>query len=146
MYTRSFNRMQHGENQRYTPPPGYVGNAFSEESGVKHHVPEVDVHEFSSRYQRNDQSDRNEEITEEFVENDSGLILDEASMPAEKNRQNETKEAERSPLAQLVESLHGKIGTEELIILMTMLLISSDGIGVEVLILALILIAGNESK
>ncbi len=45
-------------------------------------------------------------------------------------------------LSALIESLHGKFGSEEMIILLVMLLVASDGIGPEVLILALILIAG----
>ena len=45
-------------------------------------------------------------------------------------------------LRDFIESLHGKIGTEEIIILLVMFLVAADGIGWEMVLLALILIAG----
>ena len=52
------------------------------------------------------------------------------------------KDKDNSSLHELLISLRGRFGSEELIILTVMLLIAQDGIGAEVLILALILIAG----
>ena len=44
-------------------------------------------------------------------------------------------------ISSLIENLRGKIGREELIILLVMFLIASDGMCAEVLILALVLLA-----
>ena len=49
----------------------------------------------------------------------------------------------RIALEELIHSLRGKIGTEELIILLVMLLTASEGVGVETLILAAVLLAGR---
>lgn len=122
MYTRSSHQsnIRQDTAKRYTPPPGYVGTAFSENPEVKHHVPEQDIQELTAH--------RN---------------VDEEALPIERH---EIKPNEESPLRGLIESLQGKIGTEELILLMTMFLISSDGICVEALVLALVWMAGHESK
>lgn len=141
MYTRSYNRNRDSRYQRYTPPPGYVGTAFSEDSGVKHHVPDRELSFERNQDERSysDLADESEPITD--CGSESTPVQPEAEKPVEAEKHNE-----KSPLEGLIESLRGKIGTEELIILMTMFLISSDGICVEALILALILIAGNETK
>lgn len=52
------------------------------------------------------------------------------------------KHSGEKALRDLMESLHGKIGTEEIIILLVMFLVAADGIGWEMVLLALILIAG----
>lgn len=138
MYTRSSrqNYSRQDSVKRYTPPPGYVGTAFSENPEVKHHVPEQDVQEFTARRTRD----------EEMIEEESKKsLIEEETLPAEQH-EHESKPHDESPLHGLIESLHGKIGTEELIILMTMFLISSDGICVEALVLALVLLAGHEPK
>lgn len=133
MYTRSYNRNRDSRYQRYTPPPGYVGTAFSEETGVKHHMPEQEL--LSHRADDRDIDERETILDHE----------DEASAVREESgERREIERKEESPLTSLIESLRGKLSAEELIILMTMFLISSDGICVEVLILALILIAGRE--
>lgn len=101
---------------RYSPPPGYVGSAFPAES-VKHHEP----------------------LTDESAVR--------AEPPAGYHRSEKREgEEDRLALEGLIHSLRGKIGTEELIILLVMLLTSTEGIGVEALILAAVLLAGNEKK
>lgn len=141
MYTRSWYRGQRGDDQRYSPPPGYVGTAFSDESSVKHHIPEKDVHELPQRMTENspDTHAVNAEVCvfgeEASAKNNGGELS-----------ASEACREEKSPLVQLAESMRGRIGKEELIILMTMLLISSDGVGAEVLILALALLAGKSEK
>lgn len=144
MYTRSYNRNRDSRYQRYTPPPGYVGTAFSDESGVKHHAPDREL-----SFERT----RDETYGEIRGDNEDEVrgILDcrdetQSDLPEQEKLHEDAKNGDPSPLAALIESLRGKLGAEELIILMTMFLISSDGICVEVLILALILIAGNERE
>lgn len=126
MYTRSYNRNRDSRYQRYTPPPGYVGTAFLDDTEVKHHTPEQELPLY-----RTEDSDIAE--TESDCEE-----LSEVHGKKEKTQKDE------SPLISLIESLRGKISAEELIILMTMFLISSDGICAEALILALVLTAGRE--
>lgn len=118
MYTRNF-----GRNQRYSPPPGYAGSTFLREEEVKHHLPEDEVKRPEPRV---------EEKTDTPVavqESDSAVCPD-------------PKENGRGALWELINNLKDRFDSEDLIILMVMLLIAQDGIGAEVLILALILIAG----
>ena len=116
MYTRNYTRVK-----RYNPPPGYAGNAFVGEGEIKHHPP-----------------------TDEVVHSP----LEEESAPTEpvpkKDRVLPIRSADRdrTALSELLHIFRGRIGAEELIILAVMLLIAEDGIGPEVLILALTLIAG----
>ena len=59
-------------------------------------------------------------------------------------RQNRTEPAANTgeTLRELLSQLRGKIGTEELILILVLLLIASDGIGPEALILSLALAIG----
>ena len=115
MYTRSYTRPR-----RYSPPPGYGGSAVTGEGEVKHHPPENEPHR--SR----------EEIHPARLSDGAPLRRD----------TDDGKEQESDAPARLIRSLRGRFGSEELIILAVMLLISEDGIGPEVLMLAFILIAG----
>ena len=115
MYTRSYARVK-----RYSPPPGYAGNAFVGEGEIKHHPPKDEVAYLP----------REEEIPPaEHVQKDKNLPI-------------RSGDRDRTALSELLNIFRGKFGAEELVILAVMLLIAEDGIGPEVLILALTLIAG----
>ena len=116
MYTRSYARVK-----RYSPPPGYAGNAFVGEGEIKHHPPKDEVAYLP----------REEEPTP------SGPMAQKDNIA-----QPHAYDKEKNVLSELLRNLRGKFGSEELIILAVMLLIAEDGIGPEVLILALTLIAG----
>lgn len=74
-----------------------------------------------------------ENAPEEAAEQPSDEVIQEAAAPASaKAHEN---------ISSLIENLRGKIGREELIILLVMFLIASDGMCAEVLILALVLLA-----
>ena len=147
MYTRNTRIQRDNRTQRYNPPPGYAGNTFS----VKHHVPENPIDEYIPR-----RLNENDELSRAVYEDEIG-IRGESSTPdkseltctgderivlAEQEDMSIREKHEKSPLADLLESLRIKAGSEELIILMVMLLIASDGLCAEVLILALCLVAG----
>ena len=136
IYTRDLRK------NRYSPPPGYDGNTFKDwkdvstmsgasarftaqrdESTEEEYTPEEDILETSA-----------EEYAEYQQEQPSNEVLqDEVSASASaKAHEN---------ISSLIENLRGKIGREELIILLVMFLIASDGMCAEVLILALVLLA-----
>lgn len=108
------------KNSRYSPPPGYTGSTFSAEGEVKHHLPGYEVSPTPHR-------------------SEIERVEDEVVQVAECEPE---KKGNSGSLWELFDSIKGKFGSEELIILAVMLLIAQDGIGVEVLILALILLAG----
>ena len=136
IYTRDLRK------NRYSPPPGYDGNTFKDwkdvsgmsgasarftaqrdESTEEEYTPEEDILETSA-----------EEYAEYQQEQPSNEVLqDEVSASASaKAHEN---------ISSLIENLRGKIGREELIILLVMFLIASDGMCAEVLILALVLLS-----
>lgn len=100
----------------------------------------------------NRSDDRFSDQTEDSADNSYEVILNqprkadncEIAHDNEHNDQHEKKNDhdEKYPFEELLRSLKGKIGREELIILLVMLLVASEGVGIEVLLLALILIAG----
>lgn len=119
--------------KNYTPPPGYVGNAFHMYDGA------------TVRYRASaDKSDdipveaekSLAEIPKEIVEN----LPDEIENKEEAKPKNDGIQINEN-LRYLAHSISEKIGREELIILLVMLLVVSDGMCVEVLILALVLLA-----
>lgn len=115
MYSRNYG------SRRFSPPPGYVGSAFSE-TEVKHHVPPTEEPE---------PCEANEIIPLEptYVK------------PCEREERAEGKSA----FEELIRSLRGRIGTEEILILLVLLLTASDGIGIETIILAVVLLAGGKN-
>lgn len=137
IYTRDLRK------NRYSPPPGYDGNTFKDwkdvstmsgasarftaqrdESTEEEYTPEEDILETSAEAAA-------EQPVEEFSRDE--VLQDEVSASASaKAREN---------ISSLIENLRGKIGREELIILLVMFLIASDGMCAEVLILALVLLA-----
>lgn len=142
IYTRNYSH----QPRNYTPPPGYVGNAFTDSESLKHHPPEDDVNGSDDRF-----SDRHEDSVSEARE----VILNELRKADDcetdhdcdghdghKDEHEKDDHDEKHPFEELLRSFKGKIGREELIILLVMLLVASEGVGIEVLLLALILIAG----
>ena len=137
IYTRDLRK------NRYSPPPGYDGNTFKDwkdvsgmsgasarftaqrdESTEEEYTPEEDISETSHETAA-------EQPVEEFSRDE--VLQDDVSVPASaKAHEN---------ISSLIETLRGKIGREELIILLVMFLIASDGMCAEVLILALVLLA-----
>lgn len=137
IYTRDLRK------NRYSPPPGYDGNTFKDwkdvsgmsgasarftaqrdESTEEEYTPEEDILETSAE-------EYAEQPVEEFSRDE--VLQDDVSAPASaKAHEN---------ISSLIENLRGKIGREELIILLVMFLIASDGMCAEVLILALVLLA-----
>ncbi len=147
MYTRNNRSVRDNQARRYNPPPGYTGNTFS----VKHHVPEDLTYDDAvprrdDGYPIGEESEVGSGIRRESnppdtnpltcrgeEKNDGSIIEDPAEVQAVQDK---------SPLHELIHSLQGRIGSEELIILLVLLLITSDGLCAEALILALCLIAG----
>lgn len=135
IYTRDLRK------NRYSPPPGYDGNTFKDWKDVsgmsgasarftaqrnvstEEYTPEEDISETSHETAA-------EQPAEEFSRDE--VLQDDVSVPASaKAHEN---------ISSLIETLRGKIGREELIILLVMFLIASDGMCAEVLILALVLL------
>lgn len=129
IYTRSF-----GKNIRYTPPPGYVGNAFSDTDDVKHHIPNDDIGE--GRGGRSEDSANGYEADD--IEN--GALPE--IIPEPPGESGTRSEFDRQRLSEFISGFAGKIGSEELLLLFVMFLVASEGIGIEFMLLALILIAG----
>lgn len=138
----------------YSPPPGYDGNAFSRNdfSQMKESAEKSGA---SARFtSKNDTAptETDEEIlieqspTEQIplIQNDVEKIDDKSSETIKVRATSEVRTTSEvmNNLTGLVSKLRGKIGKEELIILLVMLLIASEGICAEVLILALVLFYG----
>ena len=129
MYTRNFSR-----TPRYSPPPGYVGNAFASGDEGKHHPPQDELHQPDSH--------RGENLLPE----PSQRPIKQESPPEPKESPAPDGTPSEKPilssggeLTQLLHHLRGKLGKEELILLTVMLLIASDGLRPEVIILALMM-------
>ena len=117
MYQRIQNR-----RQRYSPPPGYMGTAFGEgeEAPMEGKIHPAERTEAPSRP---DPGPPEAGDPEKRPSGKGGFPLPPA-------------------LGELLGELRGKVGAEELILLLVMLLLGADGAGAEVLLLALILLAG----
>ena len=117
MYSRYSNK-----TPKYSPPPGYTGSTFSSDGEVKHHLP-------------------TDQMITEIISEEKDKPVEVCEDPAPQKCETAQK-PNFGGLGELFECLKGKFSSEELIILAVMLLIAQDGIGVEVLILALILLTG----
>ncbi len=132
MYSRSTHR------RVYSPPPGYRGNAFE----GKHHFPAqvLDVPP------REDIPPSCGSCKGKEERHEDACVLCEktvARIEEKCEEKSEEKCEEKSPIRALLESLQGKIGEEELILLLVLLMVCSEGIGAEGLILVLVLLAGR---
>ncbi len=162
IYTRNYGKNPANAG-RYNPPPGYDGNAFPTTPEVKLHEAEDDV--TNLRRKREPIREIPPELPEEeedLFENsaDSGSGVPETAGSARPQNLPEPDfgaEPGKLPSAEnsvpvfaggidaiegLFRHLRGKFGREELIIILVMLLISSEGASLELMLLALILIAG----
>ncbi|MBQ8186226.1 MAG: hypothetical protein IJ037_05065 [Clostridia bacterium] len=131
MYTRNFVK------QKYTPPPGYDGTAFNPSMETKRHEPQDLIRE-----ERTEEAEI-PELLPEPVSAESPEIRTEIPEIREEEKTHHPQESALRTIGQLMESLRGRLGSEELIILLVMLLIAEDGLSAEVLILGLLLIAGS---
>ena len=132
MYARSLSG-----RRRSTPPPGYNGTAFG--AGLPPQtVPDDDGME-SRRH------------TPEEYRADRPVVLPPAETPAPPQFPGE-RQIDRGddravrlpePLADFLADLEGKLGAEEVILLLVMLLLSADGAGIETLLLGVVLLAGR---
>ena len=139
MYARSLSK-----RGRSAPPPGYAGTAFgtaAAESAVrypgdsmesKRHTPE----EYGGGLIR----PRPDPASSRAGEASSPRLMPE---PMNASGERKTDGGSGTSLAELLSGLRGRVGTEEVILLMVMLLLSADGAGVETLLLGLILLAGR---
>ncbi len=128
MYTRNYAKSP----RKYTPPPGYDGNAFPEDTpSVKYHEAEDDLPR---------RPPNTEDVPEAVTDETFDLFAE--SMPAGETipvsaQPSPFEEGFRS-LESLFRHLRGRFGREELILVLVMLLISSDA-SIELLLLALLL-------
>ena len=124
MYTRNFGR------NKYTPPPGYDGTAFGRLVETKHHEPTELIRTQEIREPEQVlQQIQPEEISAPEADAEEASVI--------------PKEEAENPLKQLLDTIRGKFGTEELIILLVMMLIASDGFGTEMLVLGILLAVGH---
>ena len=137
MYARSLSK-----RGRSTPPPGYTGTAFiqpirehpardpADDMESKRHTP-AEYGPDRQKFHTESPSDPGDKAGARFPDIPAG---------AEKNGTSPIPSA----FAELLHDLRGRVGTEEVILLMVMLLLSADGAGAETLLLGLILLAGRD--
>ena len=129
MYTRNFSRIS-----RYSPPPGYVGNAFAVAEEGKHHQPQDELRQQDNHRTGNQLPEPSSHQTKPEVRPEL------RNAPVQEEAQSEKPiQPVGGELTQLLQHLRGRLGKEELILLTVMLLIASDGLRPEVIILALML-------
>ena len=132
IYTRDLRK------NRYSPPPGYDGNAFKDWKDVSG-MSGASARFTAQRDESTDEEDILETSAEAYAEQQSEEFPHEEALQDEVSAPASAKAHEN--ISSLIENLRGKIGREELIILLVMFLIASDGMCAEVLILALVLLA-----
>lgn len=132
IYSRVQTNKQSG-GIKYNLPPGYDGNAFSNDMNVKYHEPNNELLYEETHDSTDNHRSKSKTINDEKAKPD--IITTEDSTFTEKPEANIGIQA----FDALFKRLHGKIGREELIIILVMLLIGSEGLCPEMLILALIL-------
>ena len=156
IYTRNYGRADRGG--RYNPPPGYDGNAFSEPPAVKMHRAKAEIVRMPQDSEEIPELLQEERPSEDMTARpaeETDNAGERKPSPAE-IRTKPTKEEDSSgtpdavpvfaggiqSLEALFRHLRGKFGREELIIVLVMLLVSSEGANPELILLALLLIAG----
>ena len=99
---------------------------------MKMHEADVDI----STLQR----ERTTEDAEESVfESEITNSYETPAPTVEVERADHPAQRDRGKLEDLIKSLRGKLGTEELILILILLVVASDGIGIESLVLGLLL-------
>ena len=167
IYTRSYGKGS-GNGARYSPPPGYDGNAFPPTPEVKLHEAEDDVRLLRRKREpapeiprEQPEPEENNDLFEDsvpFTENGTVTGTENAESARPQNppepdfgaEPGKLPSAENIPvfaggtdaLEALLRHLKEKFGREELILVLVMLLVSSEGASPELLLLALLLIAG----
>ena len=133
----------------YSPPPGYDGNAFSDDLNVKLHEPNADA-----TIPRKVLENAIEETNSQSLDGDG--IIETIAIPESADDErytdescaavDEVEDGEKSKPAGSLESLlcnlRGRLGREELIIILVMILVASEGFSAELIILALLLAVG----
>ncbi len=104
-----------------------MGTAF-DSGGMKMHEADVDI----STLHRERYAEEADAV--ETVEVQKPRIH-----PIEREREDDIAHRDSRKLEDLIRSLRGKFGTEELILILILLVVSSDGIGIEALVLGLLL-------
>jgi len=127
MYTRNFGK------QKYTPPPGYDGTAFNETVATKHHEPTELIRESAKEKESYPESMLQPQKEERIIQN-----IPEKSAPI--STEPVVYQKKEDQFSQILHALRGKLGTEELIILLVMLLIASEGFSTEMLVLGILLV------
>lgn len=123
MYTRNFGK------QKYTPPPGYDGTAFNGMVSTKHHVPTEMI--------------RSEETPHKIlyeVPEEENIVQEIGQEKIEDAVVKQVRPKQEKQIGQLLEMLRGKLGVEEMIILLIILLIASEGVSAEMLVLGILLL------
>lgn len=157
IYTRNYGRPSSG-GTGYSPPPGYDGNAFPPTPEVKLHAAEDDVSELRRKREpvrelpeeKEDLFENSADSEPEVPENAGSARPQNPPEPDFGAEPGKLPPPENVPVLSggidaveaLFRHLRGKFGREELIIVLVMLLISSEGASLELMLLALILIAG----
>ena len=126
IYTRDYGGGRRASTG-YNPPPGYMGTAFDSGS-MKMHEADVDISTLHrERYAEAEETSETIELQKPPVH------------PIERERVDDAARRDSRKLEDLIRSLRGKFGTEELILILILLVVSSDGIGIEALVLGLLL-------
>ena len=76
---------------------------------------------------------------EAFSENECSICAPEDEQHEVIDQTEEISRRDGRKLEALIKSLRGKFGTEELILILILLIVSSDGIGIETLVIGLLL-------
>ena len=133
MYARSLNR-----KGRYDPPPGYAGVAFGQTT-------EGQISAGPASDGLTGKIHRAEELPDLLLPEEDRLPESGDAAGAVPETPAEAGARLPAALDGLLRQLREHIGAEELILLLVMLLCASERAGVEVLLLALLLVAGRES-
>ena len=139
MYARSLSG-----HRRRTPPPGYAGTAF----GPGLSAPAASDGEPAMESRRHTPEEYRAERPLVFppVENPVAADLRDIGGGGEQTgleRSGDGKVRLPEPLEELLSGLRGRLGAEEVILLLVMLLLSADGAGIETLLLGVVLLAGR---
>jgi len=153
IYTRNYGRADRG-GVRYSPPPGYDGNAFTEPPAVKMHPAQDELVRLPPKERVSfpeEERPEPEEMEVGETEEAGERKPSQAEVRTKPVREEDSSEfPEEIPvftggiqsLEALFRHLRGKFGREELIIVLVMLLVSSEGASLELILLALLLISG----
>ena len=130
MYARSL-----AGRERSSPPPGYMGTAFGQGASAL----------YGNRSGAGEPMEGKRHTPDEYGR-EGGTLTRPVRALQENDRPGPPAAGDGGiarVLADLLGDLRGRIGTEEAIILLVMLLMASEGAGVETLLLGVLLLAGG---